>query len=133
MDEYLVNRVLTASPEQLHLMLIDGCLRQCRAAEAAIEAETFDRAHESLDSARSHLTQLLTGLSPTADDEFLVNLRSLFKLAFRHLTLADLDHDITLVRAAATIVADYRQTWTLVMEQLSADRPAGTGSLAATA
>ena len=127
MDEYLVNRVLTASPEQLHLMIVDGCLRHCRAAEQAITDATYDAAHTSLDLARQHLSQLLAGLSPTADDEFLVNLRGLFKLAFRNLTLADLQHDVALVQTASKILSDYRQTWLLVMENLTENRPAPTG------
>ena len=123
MDEYLVNRVLTASPHQLHLMVVEACLRHMRAAEAALEDDAFDKAHTALDEARRHLSHLLGGLNPEADDEFMVNLRGLFKLAFRQLTLADIDHQTDHVRSAISVVASHRETWTLLIDELSGAEP----------
>lgn len=119
MDEYLVNRVLTASPEQLHLMVVEGGLRHARLAAAALADDDYERSHVALDEARKHLSQLLTALNPESTDEFVVNLRSLFKLAFRHFTLGDLDRDVERIEAGIAILAEHRETWRLVMQELT--------------
>ena len=116
MDEYLVNRVLTASPQQLHLMVVDGCIRHTRQAELAIAEQRWDDSHTALTEARAHLTHLLSGINPQADDEFLVNLRGLFKLAYKLMTLADLQRDAASLPTALAILTEHRETWKLVIE-----------------
>ena len=120
MDEYLVNRVLTASPQQLHLMVVEGCLRHARAAAAAIADSDFERSHFALTDARRHLTHLISGLSPDADDEFLMNLRGLFNFAYLQMTTADLQHDAAALDKAIEILAEHRNTWLLVIDATTA-------------
>ena len=124
MDEYLVNQVMTASPQQLHLMVVDGCLRHARLAADAIAEQDFDRSHDALTEARTYLTHLLSGLNPEADDEFMVNLRGLFKLAFRQMTLADIERDGAKLAPAIDVLAEHRATWKGVMDALAADATA---------
>lgn len=121
MDEYLTNRVLTASPQQLHLMVVEACLRHTRTAETALAAGDLAASHVALDNARRHLAHLMSGLDPLSEDDFMLNLRGLFKLAFRQLTLADIDHRPELVATAARILSEHRETWLLVMEQTAGE------------
>jgi flagellin-specific chaperone FliS len=51
-QEYLRNAVLTASPEQLQVMLIDGAIRFTLAGRSAIELGDREAAHNALERAR---------------------------------------------------------------------------------
>ena len=48
--EYLETQVLTASPEQLHLMVIDGALRFARYGLISLEQDDIEEAHEAFET-----------------------------------------------------------------------------------
>lgn len=114
-DAYLDARVLTASPRQLHLMVVNGALRHCMAAGDAIDRGDREAKAVALGEARKHVAELLGGLSE-AEDDFLDNLRALFKYALRQLLLADARDDAKAVEDAALVLERHRETWAEVME-----------------
>ena len=114
-DAYLDARVLTASPQQLHLMVVNGALRHCVAAEDAINRGDREAKAVALEEAQKHVAELIGGLSD-GDDDFLDNLRALFAYAMRQLLLADARDDATAVTNAALVLERHRDTWAEVIE-----------------
>ena len=51
-NPYLRDAVMTASPEQLQLMLYDGCIRFALQARDAIEKKDYETSYEKLTRAQ---------------------------------------------------------------------------------
>ena len=47
-QNYLRTRVMTATPEQLQMMLYDGAIRFAEQAKAALVAEDFEKSYQSI-------------------------------------------------------------------------------------
>ena len=118
-DAYLEARVMTASPEQLHLMVVDGAIRHCWAAEDALKAGDREAKWRALSEASRHVGELLGGLS-AVDDDFVDSLRGLFKFALRQLAMADAEDDPAKLASAVRVLELHRETWAALMERLVA-------------
>ena len=63
-DRYLTTEVMTATPQKLHLMLIDGAIRLAQQARRHWETGGEDeKACEAVIRAQEIVTQLLAGLN----------------------------------------------------------------------
>lgn len=122
-DEYLESRVMTASREQLHLMVVDGTLRHCQRAKLAIEAGDFELKWSALSEARAHLTELIAGLGDDQTD-VIDQVRALFTFSYRELMYADAESSIDRIESAVKVLQIHRETWVTLMQQIAADQGA---------
>lgn len=110
-DEYLENRVMTAQPHQLHMMVVDGALRHARSAVAAIERDDYEAAHFSLNDARGFVSELAAGLDTERLPDVVANLKSLFAFVYKNLVHADLERSARHVHDAIRVLELHRETW----------------------
>ncbi|MFO1023014.1 MAG: flagellar export chaperone FliS [Planctomycetales bacterium] len=131
-DAYLETRVLTATPEQLHLMVVDAAIRHARKGEEALKAQDREVAFFALNKARACVDELLTGLDDSHTPEVVENLKQLFLFVHRNLRLADIQQDSALAGAGLKILEMHRETWLQLMQRLAeegaASRPASVSS-----
>ena len=118
-NEYLEAQVMTASPHQLHLMVLDAAIRNARRAEQALQEHDVETSHFSLNSSRDCVGELISGLDPTPAPDLVDRLKSLFLFVHRRLIEADLKHDPQRIREALRILEMHRETWLQVIEKLS--------------
>jgi len=118
-DEYLDSKVMTASPYDLHLMVIDGAIRHATQAEQAMTDEDYEAAHLALSDSRGFVGELISGLDEEQAPELVDPLKGLFVFAFRNLVEADLDRDIAKVRDALVVLRSHRETWLELADALS--------------
>ena len=118
-QEYLAARVMTAPPQALHLLVVDGALRHAARAEAAFDAGDRDAAGKALADARSFVGELIGGLDKTAAPEVVSNVAALFVFAYRRLTEADLYGSIEHLCDAAKILRMHRETWAELVTRLA--------------
>jgi flagellar secretion chaperone FliS len=123
-DEYLESKVATATPYQLHLMVIDGAIRHARAAQTALEQKKLPESRAALGQARKFVAELLSGLDEKRMAEVVVRLRAVFLFALRNLVQADLEHKPQLVADSLSILDEHRQTWLALAERLKQESPA---------
>lgn len=116
--EYLETQVLTASPERLHLLVVDAAIRFSRQGEAALGAADYETACSAFDRARSCVNELLAGIVDKPNPELAERLKALFLYVHRNLVRADLTHDARLVRDALSILEIHRETWLELMDRL---------------
>jgi flagellar protein FliS len=109
--EYLETKVLTATPHQLHLMVIDAAIRHATAAEAALESREFKRAEVQLARANECVAELIAGLDSSRQPELIDRLKSVFLFVQRTLGEADRRHDPLLIHNALAVLRLHRQTW----------------------
>ena len=57
-DEYLYNQVMTATPERLHLMVVDASLRFARQAADAMREGKIDLAYSALNRSRACVNEM---------------------------------------------------------------------------
>ncbi len=116
--EYLETQVLTASPERLHLMVVDAAIRFARQGEQALESQDRELAMTTLDRSRSCVNELLSGIVSDPNPELAERLRALFLFVHQNLARADLTSNAQLVRDALSILEIHRETWLELMDRL---------------
>ena len=117
-DQYLEAKVMTATPWQLHLMVVDAAIRKATQAEAALEKNDFETAHFALNTSRDCVTELLGGLDGEQLPDVVSQLRSLFGFVYRNLVEADMHRDTTRIADAVRILRMHRETWLALAEKL---------------
>lgn len=128
-DAYFENQVLTATPQRLRLMLIDGALQFARKAAEHWNEGRILEGGEALIGCQRIVTELLRGLKTELAPELVGNVASLYTFVFRTVAEAGLKHDAAKLSEAVQVLEIERETWRLVCEQLgSALEPAPTAA-----
>jgi flagellar protein FliS len=117
-DPYLEARVMTASPHQLHQMVVDGTIRHVRRAIASLEGRDLESACTALEAGREFLTELIGGLDANVAPELVAQVKSLFLFAYARLVDAGLRHDPQPAADALRILEIHRDTWAEVGQRL---------------
>lgn len=117
-NPYLETQVMTASPERLHLMVVDAAIRFARQGEAALEAGNIDAAFRALSNSRACVNEILTGIKADQNLDLAEQLRALFVFVQQNLARADVRRDPQFIRDALAILEHHRQTWLQLIERL---------------
>ena len=123
-QQYLRTNVLTATPEQLQMMLFDGAIRFCEQGRIALEKKTFEQSHQALTQAQAIVNQLVCALKPTVNPELCDKLKALYVFAYKRLVDANLHHNIQSLDEALNVLKYQRRTWALLMEKLGKQKAA---------
>ncbi|WP_428389176.1 flagellar export chaperone FliS [Mucisphaera sp.] len=126
-NPYLRTKVMTASKDELRLMLYDGCVRFCHQAKAGIEAKNFEQSYENLVKAQKIVLELSTSLNREAAPDICDKLTALYNYVFKLLVDASMNRDAAKIDEAVRLVTYERETWQLLIEKnagLDGDGPA---------
>ncbi len=116
-NEYLRNAVMTASPEQLHLMLYDGAIRFARQARQALADRDFESSCESLLRAQQIVLEMESGLRPEVNASLCEQVGALYRFVYSRLIDANMKRDVKAVEEALRILEHQRETWRLLIEK----------------
>jgi flagellar protein FliS len=116
LNQYKQNAVYTATPEELTLMLYDGCIKFMNMAKYHIEKGNVPKAHESLIRAQD----IIYELRATLDDKYEIssNFRKLYDFVLDRLISANLRKEIKPIDEALEIMTGLRDTWKEAMKQV---------------
>jgi flagellar protein FliS len=117
---YQANAVQTATPEQLVVMLYDGCLKFLRRAEAAAANGPCPPLTDAVARASAIVMELNATLDMERGGDIAQNLRSLYLFLQRHLNEAMFEGSPTKVRQAIGIVAELREAFAHAAKQVKA-------------
>lgn len=117
--EYLKSAVMTASPEQLQLMLLDGCIRFALRGREAILTKNFEQSFEALDRAQKIALELGEGINRDVNPEIAEPMQALFNFVYRRLIDANLRRDTQAIDEAVEVLRHQRQTWQIIQEKVS--------------
>lgn len=107
---YRDSAVMTATPEQLVVMLYDGAVRFLRQAEHALREGAFLHAHEKMGRAEAIIDELLATLN-MGIGEISERLQSIYLFCKRLLVEARLQRDPQKVVDATRLLVDLREAW----------------------
>jgi flagellar protein FliS len=129
-QNYLRTRVLTATPEQLQMMLFDGAIRYGEQARLAIESKNWENSHNLITRMQKIVVELNGNLKHDIFPELCGKLASLYNYAYRNLIEANVKHRMEPLEEALKILRYQRETWTMLLDQLAKkNAEAGANSL----
>ncbi len=121
-NEYLRNAVLTASPEQLHLMLYDGAIRFARLGIDGIRHKKWEDAFNGFSRAQKILLEMLNALNYDVDEDLCKRMASLYSFIYRKLVEASVHRNPDVGEEALKLLEYQRETWVMLMEKLQSER-----------
>lgn len=119
-DEYLENQILTASPHQLHLMVVDGAIRFARQGLAALEEQRWEALGKTLNRARDCVTELIGGINVHQGPEVADHTKTIFLFVYRVLVVAELERKPEQIDDAIRLLHMHRETWVELGQKLKA-------------
>jgi flagellar protein FliS len=122
--EYLKTQILTASQEQLVLMLYDGAIRFCEGAKQGWQEENLEAAHNALVRAQDIVLELTYCLDKEAGGELADQMAQLYTFCYRHLVEANVQRSASMVEEVQGILRELREAWFQAMEATGAEREA---------
>jgi flagellar protein FliS len=121
-QNYLRTKVLTATPEQLQLLLYDGAIRFGEQARIALQNKNYEQSFLLLDRTQKIVNELRITLKHDVAPELCGKLASLYNYAFKKLVDANIDHRVEDLDEALNILKYQRQTWAMLLEQLAKEK-----------
>jgi len=118
-NPYLRDAVLTATSEQLQLMLYDGCIRYARQARDAIERKDYETSFDRLSRAQKIIMELQNGLNYEVNRELCERVASIYGFLYRKLVDANINRDVGCIDDALRILKIERETWGLLVDKLN--------------
>jgi flagellar protein FliS len=132
-SQYLESKVLTAPPQRLHLMLIEGAMRFGRQAQSALERGDAVAAAAPLMKVIDIVGELLAGVRKQSTE---VNrkLADLYLFLFRRASEAKINTDSAALADVLRVLEIERQTWQMVCDKFvrGSESPASTNPAAPT-
>ena len=125
-NQYLRTKVLTASPEELRMLLIEGAIRFARTGRDGLAEKNFEKSFENIGQCKAIVMELLNALKPEHDEELCKKLSALYTYMYRLLTDANIQHTIEPIEEVIKLLEYDKQTWKLLMEKIVEERIAGT-------
>lgn len=117
---YLRTKVLTASPAELRLLLIDGAIRFAQTMRDGLEVKDHEKIYEGSSNCRAIVTELITSLKPEVDPKLCERLNSLYTYIYSRLVEGMSEKDITIIDEVIKLLRYERDTWAMLLENLSA-------------
>lgn len=113
--QYNRNKVLTASPAELTLILYDGAIKFCNMGIVGIEQKDIQKAHDNIIKAQKiidYFRQTLDMSYPVAED-----FDRVYEYIGRRLVEANVKKDAEILQEARDHLSTMRDTWKEVMKK----------------
>ncbi|WP_079590453.1 flagellar export chaperone FliS [Acetoanaerobium noterae] len=107
--KYKEQSVTTATPEELTLMLYNGCIKFINLAEVYIEEKDYEKSNLNIQKAQDIIQEL--NITLNMDYEISQNLRQLYTFINEKLLDANIKKDKQALFDAKEIVSELRDTW----------------------
>ena len=107
--KYKEQSVTTATPEELTLMLYNGCIKFINLAEVFIDDKNIEKINVNILKAQDIVNEL--NITLNMDYEVSENLRQLYSIVNERLIEANLRKDKKPLLEAKEIVTELRDTW----------------------
>ena len=118
-NEYLRNAVLTASREQLQLMLYDGAIRFTKQGVRGIEESNWEDAFNGFSRAQKIVLEMLNSLNYDVDQTLCERMAGLYNFIYGKLVEASVHRDVRIAADALKLLEYQRETWIMLMEKLA--------------
>lgn len=136
-DAYLRTRVMTASPAELRLMLIDGAIRFARQGRQGLIDRDYEAAYNGITQSQAIMMELINALDHDQDPTLCERLAALYTWMYRQMMDASTRKDPAPINDVIRLLNYERDTQALVVEKLkdqsTGGMPPDAAALSATA
>ena len=126
-NSYLRDSVLTATPEQLQLMLYDGAIRFSHQGRDAIERKDYEASFEKLTRAQHIVQEMQSGLRHEVNPQLCERVASIYNFVYRKLVDASTGRDVGAIDDAVRILRIERDTWQILVDKVAKTRETPEG------
>jgi flagellar protein FliS len=124
-NAYLRTKVLTASQEELRLMLLDGAIKFARQGAEGLAKKDFEGMYNGVSQCRNIVFELLTTVRDDLDAELARNVKALYTFLYTELLDASMEKSQDKLSSVIELLEYERETWVLLMQRLSQEKGAG--------
>ncbi|MGB6409086.1 MAG: flagellar export chaperone FliS [Planococcus donghaensis] len=110
---YQQNSVMTASPQELTLMLYNGCLKFMKLAKRAMADKKIEEKNTNIIKAQNIIQELRSTLK--SDIEMSAGLEQMYEYMYNRLVEANMKNDVSALEEVEELMADIRNTWKQAM------------------
>ncbi|MCF6178000.1 MAG: flagellar export chaperone FliS [Geopsychrobacter sp.] len=111
MNQYQNNQILTASPEQILIMLYDGAIRFVRQARQEIEGGNLGAKSTAVGKALAIITEFTNTLDYEVGGEIALDLRDLYTFMVGELVAVNARSDVEKLDSVENILCELREAW----------------------
>ena len=116
--QYGKNKIMTATPAELTLMLYEGCVKFINIAIMGIEEKDIEKAHNNIRKAERVIEEFQATLDykyPVAED-----FNRVYVYVKKRLQEANISKDVDILKECADHMRSMRDTWKEVMKKVAA-------------
>ncbi len=119
---YLRTKVLTASPEELRLMLLDGAIKFARQGREGLAAKDYEASYNGISQSRDIVLELLTTIRPEYDPELCERVKAIYTFLYSEMVSASMEKSVAKLDSVIKLLEFERETWALLIDQLRVER-----------
>jgi len=115
MDQYTRNRILTASPAELTLMLYDGAIKFCNIAIIGIEQNNIQKAHDNI----MKVQRIVEEFQITLNFDYAIanEYNTIYNYLIRRLREANVKKDKAILEEVCGHLRTLRDAWKEIMKK----------------
>ena len=113
-NKVLENNIMSASGDELTLMLYEGAIKFCNLAIAAIEKHATEKAHNFIIRVQDIVREFQITLDARYDIS--ADMDSLYDYMYRRLVEANFNKDIEILSEVRELLRSFRDTWKEAMK-----------------
>ena len=117
---YQQNAVNTSSPEELTLMLYNGCIKFIRLASMAMEIGNIEAKNTNIIKSQSIIQELRNTLR--MDSELARSMDQIYEYMFNRLVEANIQNNKEVMKEVEELATEFRNTWKQAIENSKASQ-----------
>lgn len=123
-NAYLRTQVMSASPEELRLMLLDGAIKFLRQGRESLAQKDYEGSYNGLSQSRDIVLELLTTIRGDLNPELAGTVKSLYTFIYTQIVDGGFEKDLVKIDSAVSLLEYERETWVMLMQKLQEERTA---------
>ena len=121
-NAYLRTQVMSASPAELRMMLLDGAVKFAKQGRQGLAEKNHELVYTGFSQARAIVTELMTSMRHEVDPDLCERVRSLYAYIFQELVGASLESDINRADKVIELLEFEAETWRMLLEKLKTEQ-----------
>ncbi|MBU6413268.1 MAG: flagellar export chaperone FliS [Planctomycetes bacterium] len=119
---YLRAKIMSARPEELRMLLLDGAVRFARQAQDGLATKNFEQSYVGITKCRDIVVELMTSIREDHNPDLAKNIKALYSFIFTELTEANLARSAERMTKIVELLEYERETWALLLDKVAAER-----------
>ncbi|MEK6703555.1 MAG: flagellar export chaperone FliS [Planctomycetota bacterium] len=113
---YLRTRVMTASPTELRLLLLDGAVKFAMQAKDGLGRKDFEAVFNGVTNCRNIVIELMTSVREDVDPKLAEKVKALYAFIVTELSSASMEKSVEKFGKVVELLKYERETWAMLME-----------------